>query len=163
MVQKRVPYKRRREGKTNYKKRLKLVSSGKPRFIVRISNKYVTCQVTKFKPEGDITVCTFNSKKLSDYGFKGTKNLPSAYLAGLVCGFLAKKKGIKEAVLDSGLHVTLKGGRIFAALKGAIDSGLKIPHGEGVFPQESRLKGEHLKLGDSFLKAKDKIMEAFKK
>ena len=36
-----VKFRRRREGKTDYKKRLNLLKSELPRFIVRISNKYI--------------------------------------------------------------------------------------------------------------------------
>lgn len=156
MVQKRIPYKRRRQGRTNYKKRLRLVSSGKPRFIVRISNKYINCQVINFKTKGDLTISAFNSKLLNKYGFEGGKNLPSAYLAGLACGLLAKKKGVKQAILDTGLHVTVRGGRVYAALKGFIDSGVKIPHDEKVLPKIERIEGE------SFSKAKKKIMGGVK-
>jgi large subunit ribosomal protein L18 len=41
----RVPWRRRREGKTNYYKRLKLIRSGKPRLVVRRTNKYIIAQI----------------------------------------------------------------------------------------------------------------------
>ena len=161
MVQKRVPYKRRRQGRTNYSKRFRLVSSGKPRFIVRISNKYVNCQVIKFKVDGDLTISAFNSRMLSKYGFKGGKNLPSAYLAGLECGLIAKKNGVKEAVLDTGLHTTQKSGRMYAALKGFIDSGVRISHDKKILPSVERVEGERLK--SSFNKAKKSMIGGVKK
>jgi len=38
----------------------------------------------------------------------------------------------------------VKGSRVFAALKGAVDAGLKVPHSESILPDESRIKGEHI-------------------
>src|SRR5438876_4517198 len=49
-----LPYRRRREGKTDYKLRRALVKSGKPRAVVRLSNKYVTVQITDATITGDI-------------------------------------------------------------------------------------------------------------
>ena len=54
------------------------------------------------------------------------------------------KKSINNAVLDIGLNVSTKGSRIYAALKGAIDSGLKIPHNKDILPDEKRIKGNHI-------------------
>src|SRR6266568_3178304 len=41
-----VPFRRRREGRTDYKLRRALVRSGKPRAVVRVTNKYVYVQIT---------------------------------------------------------------------------------------------------------------------
>ena len=49
-----------------------------------------------------------------------------------------------EVVVDLGLHSTTKGSRIFAALKGAIDNGLKTPHSESMFPNEESIKGTNI-------------------
>ena len=43
-----VKYRRQREGKTNYDKRLKLLLSGKPRLIIRPSLKGITIQVEEY-------------------------------------------------------------------------------------------------------------------
>lgn len=140
----RIPYKRRRKKLTNYKKRLKLVISGKPRLVVRVSNKYVNCQVIKYKPDGDVTLTAFNSKKLSDYGFKGGKNLQSAYLSGFITGLKALKKGVKKAVLDSGLKTSIKNSRIYACLKGFVEAGVKVPHSKEVLPDDKLLNKSSL-------------------
>ena len=50
----------------------------------------------------------------------------------------------KEAVLDIGLNVSTKGSRIYAALKGVVDSGINIPHSPEIFPSEDRLAGKHI-------------------
>lgn len=141
---KRVPYKRRREQKTDYRKRLRLVISGKTRLVVRISNKYINCQFIDYEPDGDLTRISFNSKELNDYGFKGGKNLQSAYLSGLKAGKMALEAGIKEAILDIGLNRSIKNSRLYAALKGAVEAGIKIPHDAVILPSDELLKKNEL-------------------
>ncbi len=142
----RVPFRRRREGKTNYRKRLKLLLSGKPRLVVRKSNQHILAQIVVYDPKGDRTIVSAHSNELrKKYGWKGnTKNLPACYLVGLLIGFKSLKKGIKEAILDIGLTPATKGGRVFAVLKGAVDAGLKVPYGEEILPSEDRIRGEHI-------------------
>ncbi len=140
-----LPFKRRRLNITNYRKRLKLVSSGKIRFVVRISNKYVNCQFIEYHEDGDKTLVGFNSKSLNKVSFKGGKNLQSAYLSGYFAGLLAIKRNIKEAILDIGLRPSVKNSRVYAALKGALDAGINIPHGEEVLPSDELLKKDELK------------------
>ena len=149
-MSKKIPFKRRRQKLTNYQKRLKLIKSNKPRLVIRISNKYITCQLVNYKANGDEVVTSFTSKKLSDYGFKGSKNLQSAYLAGLVTGLKALKKDVKNAVLDTGLKTSVKNSRIYACLKGALDAGVKIPHGPEVLPNDKLLKKQDL---DKYIKS----------
>ena len=142
----KVPRRRRREGKTNYYKRYKMIISKKPRLVVRRTNKYIWVQVIIPKPEGDHTIAAAHSRELvKRYGWLGgTKNTPAAYLTGFLAALRALKSGVEYAVLDIGLHRPVKGSRVFAALKGALDAGLKIPHGDGIFPSEERIKGEHI-------------------
>ncbi len=141
----KVPLRRRREGKTNYKKRLKLLLSRKPRLVVRITNKRIITQVVEYGVDGDITIAYADSKELEKFGWKGDlNNTPAAYLTGLLIGKKALQKKINEAVLDIGLRTPSKGARVFAALKGAVDAGLKIPHSEEILPDERRIKGEHI-------------------
>ncbi len=141
-----VPYKRKRGGKTNYKKRLALLKSGKHRLVVRRTNTRIIVQVISFVPEGDKTIISLSNKELSNYGYKNaSNNLPSAYLVGYLTGKLALKSKIKEAVFDTGLNISSKGNKLYAVLAGAVAAGLKIPHDSKVFPTENRLKGEHIK------------------
>jgi hypothetical protein len=51
---------------------------------------------------------------------------------------------VKDAVLDVGLNPPVKGSRIYAALKGAVDGGLEVPYNPDVIPDESRITGEHI-------------------
>jgi large subunit ribosomal protein L18 len=59
-------------------------------------------------------------------------------------GKAAVASGESQAVLDIGLAASTPGGRVFSALKGMVDAGLEIPHGENVLPDESRLAGAHI-------------------
>jgi len=141
----RLPFRRRREEKTNYKKRRALILSKLPRLIVRLSNKYVLIQVAEAKPKGDHILASAHSMELKKLGWKGNcENISAAYLTGFLVGLKALQKNIKEAVLDIGLKKATKGARVFAAMKGALDAGLKIPHSEEILPEESRIKGEHI-------------------
>jgi len=154
-----VKFRRRREGKTDYKKRLNLLKSELPRFTVRISNKYIVCQFIKHETEGDKTLLTVSSKKLASYGWKNSgKNLAAAYLSGYLAGKLAKKKKVTKAVLDIGLQSPTKS-KLFAVLKGVVDSGIDIPHSEKAFPSEERISGAHIseKIQKDFKTTKEKI------
>ncbi|MEM5853281.1 MAG: 50S ribosomal protein L18 [Candidatus Aenigmatarchaeota archaeon] len=141
----KMPFKRRRLGKTNYKKRLKLLMSKKPRLVVRRSLKYIIAQIINFSEEGDKTLVSATSKELKNYGWVfACDNIPAAYLTGLLIGRKALRKGINEAILDSGLYSSTRGNRIYACVKGALDAGLKVPVNESMFPSEDRIKGLHI-------------------
>ncbi|MCD6369590.1 MAG: 50S ribosomal protein L18 [Thermoproteales archaeon] len=142
----KVPFKRRRKGLTNYYKRKKLVLSGKPRLAIRKTNKYIIVQIIDARPEGDrILVAGHSSELAHKYGWKGDlNNTPAAYLTGFLAGLKAIKNGISEAIADIGLHRPVKGCRVFAALKGAVDAGLHVPHDKSIFPSEDRIKGLHI-------------------
>ncbi|MEM3565640.1 MAG: 50S ribosomal protein L18 [Candidatus Bathyarchaeia archaeon] len=141
-----VPYRRRREGKTDYHKRKALILSRKPRLVVRGTLKNIIVQIVAAKPHGDEVLVSAHSRELlKNYGWKAPRgNLPAAYLTGLLCGLKAKAKGIEEAVLDIGLHSPTKGGRVFAVLKGVLDAGLNVPYGEEKLPDEERIQGMHI-------------------
>jgi len=148
-----VKFRRRREGKTNYRKRLALLKSGKPRFVYRKTLTKIIGQVVEYNEKGDKTVIAVTSKQLREYGWKaGLKNTPAAYLTGLLLGLKAKEKGINEGVFDLGLYSPTKGNRAFAFLKGLLDAGIEIPHSDERFPGEERIKGEHIA---NFEKKKD--------
>jgi len=141
----KVPPRRRREGCTNYRKRLKLLLSKKVRLVVRITNKRVIAQFVSYEPGGDRVLVSVTSEKLREFGWKGDlNNTPAAYLTGLLAGKEALKAGIKEAILDIGLRSPVKGSRVFAVLRGAVEAGVEIPHDEEILPEDSRILGEHI-------------------
>lgn len=140
----KVPMRRRREGKTNYRKRYEMVKSKKIRVVVRRTNNYVIVQFVYSTPIGDFTLAATHSRELVKlFGWRGgTKSTPAAYLTGLLAGFRAKKLGITYAIPDIGLHRPVRGSRVFAALKGVIDAGISIPCSEDMFPTMDRIRGE---------------------
>ncbi len=142
----RVPFRRRREGKTDYRSRRALVLSRLPRLVVRRTLNHIIVQIVKAETTGDQVVASAHSRELAKtYGWQGNcGNVPAAYLTGLLCGFKAMVHGVKKAVLDIGLHSPSKGARVFAALKGAIDAGVTIPRSEDMLPDETRTSGKHI-------------------
>ncbi len=141
----KVSFRRRRESKTDYVKRLALLKSEKPRLVVRKTNNSTIAEVVAYSPKGDVVRAFFSSAGLTKLGWKGhTGNIPAAYLAGYVCAKKALKAEVKEAVLDIGLASPVHGSRVFAALKGAIDAGLGIPADKKVFPGDERVSGKHI-------------------
>jgi large subunit ribosomal protein L18 len=140
-----VGFRRKREGRTNYKKRLSLLKSGKCRIIIRKTNKQIILQIAQYKPEGDKILCGTNSNSLAKQGWNYSfKNLPACYLAGLLLGKKALTNKINEAIFDAGLQTPVAGSRIYAALKGVIDAGLNVPVSEEVFPLQERLSGKSI-------------------
>jgi len=136
---------RRREVRTDYHQRLRLLKSGKPRLVARKSNRHVTAQLIVTGPNGDETVASAHSSDLAEYGWEApTGNLPSAYLTGLLAGKRALDAGLEEAVLDIGLNSPTPGSKVFAMQEGAIDAGVEIPHNEDVLAEWPRNRGEHI-------------------
>ncbi len=144
----RLRPKRRRQGKTDYHRRLRLLRSGAPRAVVRISNTQVICQLVSYNPNGDVILQSVNGKSLTDsYSWPedaSKKSIPACYVAGYALGKKAISAGNHEAVLDIGLAASSPGSRVFSALKGMVDAGLEIPHGSSVLPSEDRLSGKHI-------------------
>jgi large subunit ribosomal protein L18 len=161
----RVPFRRRREGRTNYHVRYKLILSKKPRVVVRKSNASTTLQLVMAEQTGDKTLLTVNSRQLQDFGYTFSKsNLPAAYLTGLLFGKKMLALGISEGIADIGLHASTKGNRIYAAVKGVVDAGVDVPHSPEIFPAEERISGKHIKdytgadIVAQFEQAREKIL-----
>jgi large subunit ribosomal protein L5e len=162
-----VKYKRRRECKTDYYARKRLViqdknkyKTPKYRFVVRITNRDIVCQVFSADLTHDVCMLSAYAHELPRYGVKvGLTNYAAAYCTGLL---LARRVNAKlgldyegqveidgedfsveadpegkapfKALMDVGLRRTTTGARIFGALKGACDGGLDIPHSDKRFP-----------------------------
>lgn len=141
----KVPFRRRREGRTDYRQRARLLRARVPRAVVRISLRNVSVQIVNYDPQGDQVIATAHSRELAGMGWdQACGNLPAAYLTGYLAGKRAIKKGVGSAVLDIGLRRPAKGSGVFAAMKGILDAGVKIPHGEEVLPDKDRLMGKHI-------------------
>lgn len=100
-----VKFRRRREGKTDYFARKRLVvqdknkyNTPKYRMIVRSSNKDICCQIAYARLEGDRIVAAAYSHELPRYGVKvGLTNYAAAYCTGL----LLARRVLKKMNLDS--------------------------------------------------------------
>lgn len=87
-----VKYKRRRQGKTDYRARLRLTTQDKNKYntpkyrlTVRFSNRDITCQIQYATIAGDIVVSTAYSHELKQYGLRqGLTNYAAAYCTGLL-------------------------------------------------------------------------------
>jgi large subunit ribosomal protein L18 len=142
----RVPFRRRREGKTDYRVRLRLLKSGETRAVVRLTDRRVRVALVAYDPTGDRVLAAADSRELGGIAFPNGSlaSTPAAYLTAYLAGLRAKAGGTASAVLDAGLRHPTQGGRLAAALKGLLDAGIEIPHGEGGFPGADRLNGTHL-------------------
>ncbi len=153
---------RKREGKTDYKKRLGLIKSEKPRLVVRKLSRMITAQIIKYEADGDKTLVTTTSKEIAKLGYQGNrKNTPAGYLVGLIIAKKAQKAGITEVVPDIGFHAPSKGATIFSVLKGTKDGGLKMNLDEKILPTQERLYGEHIspELAKKVRETKEKLKQ----
>eukprot|EP01129_Flabellula_baltica_P004791 TRINITY_DN16_c0_g1_i1.p2 TRINITY_DN16_c0_g1~~TRINITY_DN16_c0_g1_i1.p2 ORF type:complete len:295 (-),score=86.57 TRINITY_DN16_c0_g1_i1:49-933(-) len=156
-------FRRRREGRTDYYARKKLVVQDKTKYnalkyrlVVRFSNKNIICQIVYTTIDHDVVLAQAQSSELPQFGIElGLTNYAAAYATGLLVARRALKKvgldttytGVSEAtgemyqveelddgprpfyvLLDVGLAATTTGSKVFAAMKGAVDGGLNIPH-----------------------------------
>ncbi len=158
---KTVLYRRKRESKTDYNKRMKLLLSRKARLVVRFTNQKIVAQIIKFDPKGDQVLAATDSSVLKKYGWNySAKNLPSAYLTGMLIAKIAKSKDCNECILDTGFKQAIKKGKIYAFLKGAVDSGLNIPYGdEDIFPSEDTISGKQIEQYATLLKENQEIYQ----
>jgi large subunit ribosomal protein L5e len=178
-----VKYRRRREGKTDYYARKRLIvqaknkyNSPKYRLVVRFTNTDVICQIVYAKIQGDYVLASAYAHELPRYGVKvGLNNWAAAYCTGLLVArrvltklnLADKYQGVEtangeffeveaidgearpfKAFLDVGLKRTTTGAKVFAAMKGAVDGGIYVPHSEKRFPgydSEAGLNAETLR------------------
>jgi len=101
-----VKYRRRREGKTDYQARRRMIiqdknkyNSPRYRMVVRITNRDVVCQIVRSKIVGDETICCAYAHELPKFGIKyGLTNYSACYATGLLCARrLLKKLGLDDA------------------------------------------------------------------
>src|SRR3989338_7784990 len=109
-----VQFRRKREGTTNYRKRLKILISNKPRLVVRKSLNNIQAAIVEYNKKGDVVKLSCHSSNLKKFGWVyGTGNLPSAYLVGFLIGKRASGK-FDSVIFDIGLNKSVKGSRIYA-------------------------------------------------
>ncbi|XP_031123518.1 60S ribosomal protein L5 [Ipomoea triloba] len=99
-----VQFKRRREGKTDYRARVRLINQDKNkyntpkyRFVVRFTNKDIVAQIVSASIAGDIILAAAYSHELPRYGLEvGLTNYAAAYCTGL----LLARRVLKTLELD---------------------------------------------------------------
>ncbi|XP_027925602.1 60S ribosomal protein L5-like [Vigna unguiculata] len=95
-----VKFKRRREGKTDYRARIRLINQDKNkyntpkyRFVVRFTNKDIIAQITSATIAGDNVLAAAYAHELPRYGLKvGLTNYAAAYCTGLLLARRVLKK-----------------------------------------------------------------------
>ncbi len=141
----KIPRRRRLESKTDYKARLALLKSNKARLVIRKTNRYIIVQIVSSDFAQDKILVGITSKILLANGLPpessgSLKSLGAAYLTGYLLGKKALAAGIEEAILDSGMYLSIKNSRIYAALKGVVDAGLNVPHKKEILPAMENIK-----------------------
>jgi len=100
-----VKFRRRREGRTDYRQRKRLCTQDKNKYqtpkyrlVVRFTNKQVICQIAYSLIDGDRILCQATSRELPRYGLEvGLKNYAAAYCTGLlVARRLLQKVGLDD-------------------------------------------------------------------
>jgi large subunit ribosomal protein L18 len=141
----KVVFRRRREDKTDYHFRKRLIMSGSLRLVIRKSLNHTNLQIVEAKIEGDSVLAHASTIELKKFGWKGgTGNLPAAYLAGYLLGKRALKKGLNSTIVDFNGYKMTGSNRLFASLKGVIDAGVEVPHDEKIIPEDERVSGAHI-------------------
>ncbi len=144
----RMRPRRRRQGRTDYHRRLKLLRSEKARAVVRLTNRRVIVQIVEYEADGDKVLITVDGETLvRDFGWPkdaSRKSIPACRMAGYAAGKMAIAAGVSSAVLDIGLANATPGNRRFAALKGLLEAGMDVPHSEDILPSEERADGQHI-------------------
>lgn len=156
--------KRRKQNKTDYAKRIQLLSGGSPRIVFRRSNRYLKSQYVTSKQAQDKIKINLNSNQLLKYGWPsnlkgGLKSTPAAYLLGFLMGKTILKEKLTKPIIDFGMLRMVYKSRTYAFIRGLNDSGIKINCKEEAFPSEDRIIGKHLKkdFSKTFEEIKSKI------
>ncbi|KAI4104796.1 MAG: hypothetical protein L6R37_003069 [Teloschistes peruensis] len=121
-------YKRRRQGKTDYYARKRLITQAKNKYnapkyrlVVRFTNRDIICQIVTSEITGDKIFVAAYSHELRAYGIKhGLTNWAAAYATGL----LIARRALKKLDLDE--HFT----------------GVELPDGEYKLTEAAEIDGE---------------------
>ena len=156
-----IPYKRKRQGKTDYLARKNLLKSNSQRLIVRKTNKYIIAQIVESKEAEDKVLFGVNSKELLKSGWSNEaknslKSIPAAYFTGLLLGKKTEGK-IKKLVIDFGLNRSIQGNRLYAVIKGINDMKIEINCDESMFPKKEIIDGKNMKHKINFTEIKNQI------
>lgn len=153
---------RKKECKTDYGKRIKLLKSEKPRIVFRKTNRYLIVQYAESREAKDKIIFGLTSKELLKHGWPqnaigSLKSLTASYLTGYLTGKKILKDKLEQPIVDLGMIRVLHKTKVYAFIKGLIDAGMKISCKKEAFPEENRIKGEHIKNKIPFDEIKNKL------
>ena len=95
-----VKFRRKRKNRTDYAKRLSLISSRRTRLVIRKQAKNIIVQFVDFGEKGDKIIISATSQNLNKFNWEFSKgNMPSAYLTGLLAGVMARRKELNPLFL----------------------------------------------------------------
>jgi len=136
-----VKYRRRREGKTDYYARKRLIvqaknkyNAPKYRLVVRFTNRDIVVQIVYARLQGDFVLTAAQSRELPRYGIKhGLTNWAAAYATGLLCarraltklGLADKYQGVTDPDGTLKLTEVIDGEDVPRPFKCYLDVGLK--------------------------------------
>ncbi|MDE1850380.1 MAG: 50S ribosomal protein L18 [Candidatus Micrarchaeota archaeon] len=122
-----LKFRRRREAKTNYHKRLALVKGNMDRIVIRKSNRRIIGQIVRYQEKGDLVRYNVDSRELVKLGWPSRSNRSTAYLTGMLLASKVTEADRKhEFILDIGLSSPVTNSIPFVFAKGAMDNGLKV-------------------------------------
>ncbi len=152
---------RKRERKTDYLRRLKLLKSGLPRVVFRKTNRYIISQYIESEAAQDRVIFGFTSKDLLRYGWpeklKGSlKSLVASYLLGYLTGKKILKDKLEKPIIDLGMIRSIKKSKVFAFINGLIESGVEINCSSENFPNKEK-REEVLKIIEEVKSKIDKL------
>jgi len=183
-----VKPKRRRQSKTDYFARRRLVCQDKNKFdsrkyrlVARRTNTKIITQIIYSTMTGDRVMCAADSTELINHNI-------TAYATGLLLARrLLKQVGLADmykansdlngeyfnvvediqdkrpfkALLDVGINSTTTGARVFAVMKGACDGGLNVPHNTKRFAGYNNSKTEVVKNKRGKAESSEKTVASF--
>ncbi|OIW16788.1 hypothetical protein TanjilG_05522 [Lupinus angustifolius] len=129
-----VKFKRRRDGKTDYRARIRLINQDKNKYNTPkyrfVTNKDIIAQITSASIAGDHVLAAAYAHELPHFGLEvGLTNYAAAYCTGL----LLARRVLKTLELDEEYE---------GNVEGALDGGLDIPHSDKRFAGFDKEKKE---------------------
>ena len=121
-------------GLTNYSKRIKLLTSGLPFLSIIKGNKNWDIKMIQSEKGLDHTITSTKSTILKTIGYNGCFVTRRAlYLLGYCFG-IKNRHIVQEHLINTGVFINKKGGRLWSLVKGIYDSKFPIRVSVDVFP-----------------------------
>ena len=110
------------------------------------------------KLKGDLAIYSVHSNELKKFGWKGAnKNIPAAYLLGLLSGYNLIKLKVNKLIFNSNVKGFKMDTRSAAVLKGIKDSEMNILTGD-ISLSDDRINAKHISSYAAYLLENDKSL-----